>query len=642
MIKRFHAFLTLCFVILIPVVAAAQNFDVEGSKDHAIAPRMSNFYIARYDENEFDYEKFKTNNGKIRVEGRKFVIDYRIQPEATPPGKIQILQNYQNKLNRIGADILLKGPYYDVFKVIKDGTEIWVKVDPGVYDGKRYTLTIVEKAGVAQKTPTSAEPDTKGVLFEQLHVVEASGKPLASRKTNASSDSRKFFYNKAQEVGIKALVKNESPETKKNIRVEFIVDGRVTDTSVIASLEPGGGYEVESKYNVPDMETHGVEIKLVEEQTQQVIASIDGELLGENNNSNVTGFVNPDFQIRDIAYRTNPERIAVKVQNNGYQVDKTVQFKTWYVDPYSPYSQNYQKNIPIALGTGERKWISLIDPFSWPDAIDKPTLTFTVDIDSDQKVAESDEKNNSFQKNVCAPCNVHIDELSTYSLTADNHTTRHLKIYGQFGNKRATKKVVFVNKNSGNLHFKDPKNWDSQSLDVDTSGLPYGTYNIVVYCSDPGDQSLNVFTSNYSDDFKRRRDKTTAMEKYKEGAPAPKDRELSARSLANALADEFSDGLNLSLLEIENLWVDQDVSGLTLKANISARNPSYDFEKIIYEVWQTEPHIRLRYLELNIPTTPNPQQGRVDGLGSGMYEFKARFIRAGGEEISKSIVFRAQ
>jgi len=119
---------------------------------------MSNFYIARYDENEFDYEKFKTNNGRIRVEGRKFVIDYRIQPEVTPPGKIQILRNYQTKLNRIGADILLRGPYYDVFKIVKDGNEIWMKVDPGVYDGKRYTLTIVEKTGEIPGSSTLVKP----------------------------------------------------------------------------------------------------------------------------------------------------------------------------------------------------------------------------------------------------------------------------------------------------------------------------------------------------------------------------------------------------------------------------------------------------------------------------------------------------
>jgi len=223
-------------------------------------------------------------------------------------------------------------------------------------------------------------------------------------------------------------------------------------------------------------------------------------------------------------------------------------------------------------------------------------------------------------------------------LTAEYSSTRHLIIYGQFGNKRATKKVVFVNKNSGNLHVRDPKNWESQSLDVYTTGLPYGTYNLVVYCSEPANQLTPAFTSNYSHDFKRRRDKTKIEEEIYYGKDVP----LSAKSLANALADEFADDLDLILEEIENLWVDQDVSGVTLKANVSARHPSYAFEKIIYEIWQVEPHIRLKYLELNIPTTPNPQQGHVDALGNGMYEFKARFIRVGGQEITKSIMFRAQ
>ncbi len=147
--SRCYRRLILYFILLMPTMVAAQNFDVKGSKDYAVVPRMSNFYIDRYDDSESDYENFKTNNGRIRVEGRKIVIDYRIQPGVIPPGKIQILHKHQTILNNYNAETLLKGPYYDVFKFFKDGSETWIKVDPGIYDGKRYTLTIVEKPGKA-------------------------------------------------------------------------------------------------------------------------------------------------------------------------------------------------------------------------------------------------------------------------------------------------------------------------------------------------------------------------------------------------------------------------------------------------------------------------------------------------------------
>ena len=62
-------------------------------------------------------------------------------------------------------------------------------------------------------------------------------------------------------------------------------------------------------------------------------------------------------------------------------------------------------------------------------------------------ISEVDEKNNSIHKQLCINCGVHIDSLSTYSQTATGNQGP-VYIYGQFGHKRASKRVVLIDKDS--------------------------------------------------------------------------------------------------------------------------------------------------------------------------------------------------
>lgn len=157
----------VCFMSIILFIltnATAQNVDIKGSKDHPLITRMSDFYIAQYEENEFDLVKFKTAEGTVDIEGHKYEIDYRLQTGVTPTGKIQILRNYKNALREIGAELLFEGSYYYVFKIVIDNMETWVKVDPGNYDGKRYTLTIVEREVMTQEVFANATAMKSGVI----------------------------------------------------------------------------------------------------------------------------------------------------------------------------------------------------------------------------------------------------------------------------------------------------------------------------------------------------------------------------------------------------------------------------------------------------------------------------------------------
>lgn len=163
---RLHLSISICLILVFTSVsiASVQKSDVKGSKDHPLVSRMPGFYIGGYEKNEFADETFSTDDGNATVEGRKFEIDYYIQPGITPPGKIEILRNYLNALGGIGAETMLKGSYYWIFRIVKNGMETWVKVDPGNYDGKRYTLTIVEKAIMQQAVVADAEAMAKGII----------------------------------------------------------------------------------------------------------------------------------------------------------------------------------------------------------------------------------------------------------------------------------------------------------------------------------------------------------------------------------------------------------------------------------------------------------------------------------------------
>lgn len=138
-----------------PVIA--QESDTEGSKDHSLVERMLDFYIGRSEQIDLDQETFKTDYGNIKVQGKSYYIDYRLYSGKNSPGKLEILNYYQTKLSNSNVKMLLNGPYYDVYKIINNDGETWVKIDPGVYDGKRYEVTIIESVDKTDFTNMEAE-----------------------------------------------------------------------------------------------------------------------------------------------------------------------------------------------------------------------------------------------------------------------------------------------------------------------------------------------------------------------------------------------------------------------------------------------------------------------------------------------------
>ncbi len=634
--------------------------DIEGSNDYSLLSRMPDFYIGRFEETEQASEIFKTSNGNINTEGHKIYIDYYLEHGKVPPGKIQILENYKTSLLNSGAEILLDGAYYDVYKVQNSSGETLIKIDPGNYDGKRYEITIVE-------TIKTLRIDSPSIELKELEIVQETGKPLLKRNDIQRSHQKIYTYSSPQKVKIQTSISNSSSSTINKLIIEFKINGEGIKNLELPALEPGKEEEIECEYDLPDMDSYNVEVNVYEETSPHILANVEGLLQGSNNSSDLTGFVYPDFEIRNIAYLTNPDRIAIEIQNNGAPHEQTsLLLKTWISNPYRNRSDTYETSVDAELGPGERKWYNLIEPFSWPNVVDNPTLNFTVLVDADQKITEIDEGNNSMFKQVCIPCGVQINEISNpwvYKFKNEdraNQIFNTIYIYGEFGYQRTSKQVVFKEK-SGELFYIpqlnndiwDPLIWDDFSLEVNVSSLSVGEYQVFVNCSSPTIDFPIPFSSNAIDfKIRKRPDKPFNFGKWARivltdpldpghyqllKEIAIKDGTLDARKLANALFEEFGQNLSYPSYDI-TIWTRQDNSNIILHSEIDGEY--FLFEKILFEVWHIEPYYRLDFSEITFTDDSKALQHSVTNLQPGLYEFKARFIYSGGKEISKSIIFR--
>lgn len=130
--------------------------DVPGSGDHKLFTRMPGYYLAEYEENEFDSYDFYVGTGNpVKVEGHKFVIIYRIKEGEKASGSVQIIRNYTAAIKKIGGEVPEEGSYQAFMKLKKGSAEIWSAVYADS-DGERYKLVIVEKAGLVQEVVANA------------------------------------------------------------------------------------------------------------------------------------------------------------------------------------------------------------------------------------------------------------------------------------------------------------------------------------------------------------------------------------------------------------------------------------------------------------------------------------------------------
>src|SRR5205085_200094 len=110
---------------------------------------------------EFDFQEFPTgtNAEQIeRVEGQKTYLRYMLKEGAKDAGKIQIVRNYVNAIEKIGGAVVGTSDDAATLKVMQNGREVWAYIDP--YDNS-YDITIVERKAMKQDV-------TAGKLLEEL------------------------------------------------------------------------------------------------------------------------------------------------------------------------------------------------------------------------------------------------------------------------------------------------------------------------------------------------------------------------------------------------------------------------------------------------------------------------------------------
>ncbi|MBF0291890.1 MAG: OmpA family protein [Nitrospinae bacterium] len=145
--------LGLSMILCSSVIAIAES-DKKGSADHPLFTRMPNMYIQNYKEADFEQAKFPVKGSKPEaVEGRLYKIAYKTNKGAEKPGPLEIVRNHTAAIAQIGGKVLFDDGRDATMTLVKDGKEIWAKVDSTT---GQYTLTIVEKKAMTQAVTSNA------------------------------------------------------------------------------------------------------------------------------------------------------------------------------------------------------------------------------------------------------------------------------------------------------------------------------------------------------------------------------------------------------------------------------------------------------------------------------------------------------
>jgi OmpA-OmpF porin, OOP family len=144
-------FASIILVALLAIVAPPQQPkpDVKGSSDYPLfVNRMPGYRISSYEKQGFSSHSFHTKPPQT-IEGRFLRIVYYLDQPNEHLGGLAIHRNFQNAIKAIGGQILPAGHTdYSVFKVTRDGVEVWVELTANYQ--RDYTLTIVERVPMQQ------------------------------------------------------------------------------------------------------------------------------------------------------------------------------------------------------------------------------------------------------------------------------------------------------------------------------------------------------------------------------------------------------------------------------------------------------------------------------------------------------------
>lgn len=143
-------------LLLVSGLAGAADADKKGCTDHPLFPtRMAGYAIANCEKADFDTLELHTGKrDKLRVEGRRTKLTYRLDKGAQEPSKLAVVSNYENAIKSIQGQILFSNDWIINGTVTRDGKQAWFQVEKG--NGLIW-LSVVEKAGMKQEVTASAD-----------------------------------------------------------------------------------------------------------------------------------------------------------------------------------------------------------------------------------------------------------------------------------------------------------------------------------------------------------------------------------------------------------------------------------------------------------------------------------------------------
>ncbi len=257
----------------------------------------------------------------------------------------------------------------------------------------------------------------------------------------------------------------------------------------------------------------------------QIKIDADNEVAESREDNNFHFFVNIVFQGFEVQQRGEEKRLPDLIVSdirlvNGCQIEVTIKnigatgvLAANYNLPDAVAVQMYKDNQPwggiILAGFdsagnlkqpgGSASWIWF--PSAENLKLSAGTHNIKVEVDSNKKLAESNENNNVLSRTLrCQqsagpsdqprPCGIRLDSLSKSS----GYCGDTFKMYGSWGTSQGTK-ICCINK--GSMNKLIVLSWSDSVIEVRIPfGLEPGKYRVGVYCNDPAKET---YTSGWMD-----------------------------------------------------------------------------------------------------------------------------------------------
>lgn len=154
--------MTLLFCLMSTSLYAVEQKDNPKCQDHPLFTRMPGYWIHGCDHKQFDGVDFKiVDKGKVaqtlRVEGETWLVRYYPQADMkSKPSELQIFRNFENAVRQQGGTVVgTTDKKRQVYKLAKDGNEIWVEVWAD-FTGK-HGYTVIQRKAMAQDIVADAQ-----------------------------------------------------------------------------------------------------------------------------------------------------------------------------------------------------------------------------------------------------------------------------------------------------------------------------------------------------------------------------------------------------------------------------------------------------------------------------------------------------